>query len=482
MLLSSLTFAITTRITLAAAFFVDESRLAAGRADIPDFLKLPDRKLGLNFLDFGLFFLPTKILFHNFGNPIRQGTDFLGAETHRPRSPDSLQLVDDRRHPLFWLHRRIDPQNERGEPTDRLGVSRNIRTGLTDVDKDLQRIAVPVFIDGHKSASDRGIHPVGRANGAGRPGLYRQLPLSFLLGLFGLQNHLFARSGDVNGQTLAAQLPRLQIRLPHVFDGGVRGEIAGFRDRVIDKTLEDRLHLDVLFGGDVLRNDKDSADPFRNLFNPLHGPLPPNFFVNIVPLAVFQPRFLQRPVKHRTGVRELPLSLVLTRRLEKPPYVGEGENRLAAVSFRPGDRGNRSGRRDRGLGPVPNSMLFDPRRHRLPVNLRPAKISFVRVERGGGLPNQFFWIVNRTLDLQERLALPGQIDRSMHRVVADKLHDLRRQFQSVLSVVGNPQSVHHIGKPHDPQPDPPHRHCRFPKLGNFRNIGVRFYHIVQKDG
>ena len=271
-----------------------------------------------------------------------------------------------------------------------------------------------------------------------------------MLGFLGLQHHFLARSGNVNGQSLAAQLPRLQIGLPDVLDGGVRGEVAGLGDGVVDKALQHRLHLDVLFGSDILGNHKNAADLFRNLFDSLDGSLPPHLFIDAVSMGVVQARFLQHLVKHRAGVGEFPLPLILPRRLEELSHIGEGEHRFAAVPFRPGNGGNRSGGGDRCLRPVPNTVLFDSGHHSLPIDLRPPEIPFVGIEGRRRLPNQLLWIIDRTLDRQEGFALPGEIDRGAHRMVADEFHDLRRQLQPILPAIGNSESVHRIGQSHDP--------------------------------
>ena len=67
----------------------------------------------------------------------------------------------------------------------------------------------------------------------------------------GLQHHLVARSGDVNGDALAAQLPSELVSGGYVLLGGVFREVDRLAQAVVDEGLHGGLHAHVLLGGDV---------------------------------------------------------------------------------------------------------------------------------------------------------------------------------------------------------------------------------------
>ena len=132
----------------------------------------------------------------------------------------------------------------------------------------------------------------------------------------------------------------------------------------------------MLFRRDVRRNDKRVADSGGHVGHVLARAFEHHLIVNLLARLFVHARLDQRALEQRAGIGQLQILAVVVDVAD----VGQREDRLAAVAFAPGHRGDGAGRRDGRLRRVADAVLLDARDDRVPVQRGSAPI----VRRIGG--------------------------------------------------------------------------------------------------
>ena len=174
---------------------------------------------------------------------VGQGAHAVGAKAQRAPAADARELAPDFFQALARRDRRGQAQDVGDQPADGLGDGGGIRAGLGSVDEDFEGLLAAIFVDGDEGFAQRGVDAVGVADQAARAGLLGVMPqvelghccrprrsiaarrqalhrLFLPGGGVGLQHHLLARAGDVDGDALAAQLPGKLVGGGYIFFGG----------------------------------------------------------------------------------------------------------------------------------------------------------------------------------------------------------------------------------------------------------------------
>ena len=202
----------------------------------------------------------------------------------------------------------------------------------------------------------------------------------------GLQHHLLAAAGDVDGDALAAQLPGQLVSGSHLGFGGAFGEIDGLAQAVIDKGLQSGLHADMLLSADILRDDEDTAQLFGQVFETLAGAQLHDVVDDRLAGRPVQTGLDQRLLEQRAGVDQLQVAAVVV----DVPDIGQSEDRLAAIALAAGDRGDGAGGGDGGLGGVADAGFADAVHDHLPIQPGAAPVVLVGLRAAGAAARKAF--------------------------------------------------------------------------------------------
>ncbi len=344
-----------------------------------------------------------QVLGQHLRDAVGQGAHAVGAKAQRAPAADAGKLAPD-----FWSRsrgsdRRGQAQDVGDQPPDGLRDRGGVGAGLGGVDEDFEGLVAAVLVDGDEGLAQRGVDVVGVAVQAARAGLLALVPQVELLGRqaglrpglgdgagywaascgggVGLQHHLLARAGHVDGDALAAQLPGQHIGVGDIFFGGVFGEVDGLGERVVDKGLQGGLHAHVLLGGDVLPRRRRCAATWAGISGTSwQVPSCHHLLDDLLAGLVVQPGCDQGALEQRAGIGQLQVLAVVVDVAD----VGQGEDRLAAVAFAAGHGGNGAGRGDGGLGGVADAMLADALDDGVPIDRGAAQVTRVGASDGCG--------------------------------------------------------------------------------------------------
>ncbi len=247
----------------------------------------------------------------------------------------------------------------------------------------------------------------------------------------GFQHDYLAAAGDVDGQPLAACLPRQHVGLGNVLLGGALGEVAGLGDAVVGERLDGGLHQHMFLGRDVAADDKGMAQALGQICQVLARAIGGHVLLDVRLLVLTQGSGVERLLEERAGVIQLDVAIAVL----KVANVPERKHRLAAIAFAAHHGGNGAGRRHGGLGSVAQAVLLDAADNRRPVELRALPVARIRLERRRRLPlhaAQLLRVIDAVGEGQERAALLGQLDALLHAVVTHKLHDLGGKLLALL--------------------------------------------------
>lgn len=208
------------------------------------------------------------VVLDGLGYRIGAGGDAVVAETGRAVAGDAQQLLDD----LAGLYAAAPGQ--RYHAADGLGLGSGATASLAHGGEQLEQTII-VLVDRDVQRSAAGLHLVGltleRLGTLALDGLFVLFHrcgchggMLFLLGAGG-EHLLVAGTVAVDGDPLAARFVGHHVDVFHVFDGGGVGKVDRLADGVVRMLLEGRLHLDVIFGADVVGRDKDVAHIGRHL-------------------------------------------------------------------------------------------------------------------------------------------------------------------------------------------------------------------------
>ena len=311
---------------------------ALGDLAVELFAHLVDRGSDLGF-GLGLDLVVHQPSFDDAGDGVRAGKDTTAFFPRWGRAADGAELFDDD------LDVNAGTQRQRHQPTDGFQLGGRASACLTHRHKDFERTAVLVRIDRDIQVAAAGRDLGRRAHddlGPG-PGAY------FAFGdlLFFLRRVFCADAQDllgtaviaIDGQALAAHLVGEHVGMAHIVDRRVFVEVDGLGNGVVRVFLEDRLHLDVPFGDDVVGRHERAADLRRDVGDLLDRALFGYLFHELARI--------QAPLLHHFPESGLDLHhLVVVQ--DVGALITEREHRLDAGRARPGDDRYRACGRDGG--------------------------------------------------------------------------------------------------------------------------------------
>ena len=115
-------------------------------------------------------------------------------------------------------------------------------------------------------------------------------------------------------------------------------------------------------------DDEDVANGLRELRDVLAGPVAHDLLDDLLTLLFAETQFPQARRRTGAGIGQLQVLAIIV----DVARVGERKDGFASIAFAASDRGDGAGRRDGGLGRIPNAVASNAGDHRIPVKLRSA--------------------------------------------------------------------------------------------------------------
>lgn len=294
----------------------------------------------------------------------------------------------------------------------------------------------------------------------------------------GFEDHLLARAGDVDGDALAVEFPGGHVSAGNLFNGGGLGEVDRLGERVIHESLQGCLGAYVLLGSDIRADHEDFFDVGGYVIHILAGTLLHGAVNDVLPVEFGEPGFNERLLEHGAGVGQLEVLPVVIDVAD----VGEGEDRLAAVTLTAGDGGDGAGGGDGGLGGVADAVTLYALGDILPIQVGAVPVLLVLKRRYRRLPEDVLGVVNAAVDGGERSALVCQLDAGLHGSVAHELHHLGAEILAGGRAVAHAHMVHQVSQTHHAETDAAGAQGGILELRDGRDVDVGVDDIIQEAG